>query len=50
VATPLANLVAREAGLGDLLIAAAVLYAVALACFPAAQTARAWAEAPATPG
>ena len=34
VATPLANLIAREAGLDDLLIAAAVLYAVALACFP----------------
>jgi hypothetical protein len=50
VATPLANLIAREAGLNDLLIAAAVLYAVALACFPARRPARAWAEAPATPG
>jgi hypothetical protein len=50
VATPLANLVAREAGLDDVLVAAAVLYAVALACFPVIRPARAWAEAPATPG
>ncbi|MGA3399114.1 MAG: hypothetical protein ABSC95_07830 [Acetobacteraceae bacterium] len=50
VATPLANLIARQAGLDDLLIAAAVFYAVALACFPAMRPARAWAEAPATPG
>jgi hypothetical protein len=50
VATPLANLTAREAGLGDLLIAAAVLYAVALACFPTPHAARAWAQASASPG
>jgi hypothetical protein len=49
VATPLANLIAREAGLDDLLIAAAVLYAVALACFPARHAARAWTEIPAAP-
>jgi hypothetical protein len=35
VATPLANLIAREAGLADLMLAAAVLYAVALVSFPA---------------
>jgi len=34
VATPLANLVARDAGLDDLLIAAAVFYAVAWVAFP----------------
>lgn len=50
VATPLANLIAREAGLTDLLIAAAVLYAVAVVCFPATRPARAWAEVPAAPG
>jgi hypothetical protein len=50
VATPLANLVAREAGLDDLLIAAAMLYVVALACFPARRAARAWVEQPAAPG
>src|SRR5581483_5167834 len=36
VATPLANLVAREAGITRLLMAAAFLYAVALLVFPAA--------------
>ncbi|HVC63660.1 MAG TPA: hypothetical protein VND19_25250 [Acetobacteraceae bacterium] len=50
VATPLANLVAREAGLDDLLIAAAVLYTVALTCFPAGRTARTRVEIPAAPG
>jgi hypothetical protein len=50
VATPLANLIARESGLSHLLIAAAMLYAVALACFPAHRPARAWAEVSATPG
>ncbi len=43
VATPLANLIAREAGIADLLIAAAMLYAVALLSFPAPRIARAWA-------
>jgi hypothetical protein len=42
VATPLANLVAREAGLTDLLIAAGALYAVALVCFPARRVVPAW--------
>ncbi len=37
VATPLANLIAREAGISRLLLAAALLYALALACFPAAR-------------
>jgi len=34
VATPLANLIAREAGISRLLLAAALLYVVALACCP----------------
>jgi hypothetical protein len=50
VATPLANLVAREAGLTDLLLAAAMLYAVALLSFPTARRVRRWAEVPAAPG
>ena len=44
VATPLANLIAREAGISRLMLAAAVLYTAALACFPAIRPARAWAR------
>ena len=40
VATPLANLIAREAGISRLMLGAAVLYAAALACFPTARPAR----------
>jgi len=50
VATPLANLIAREAGLDRLLIAAALLYAVALASVPATRRQAAWKALPATPG
>jgi hypothetical protein len=39
MATPLANLIAREAGLADLLIAAGALYTIALANYPAARAA-----------
>jgi hypothetical protein len=42
VATPLANLIAREWGLDQLLIAAALLYVVALASFPAMSLAGLW--------
>lgn len=41
VATPLANLIARDAGLNDLLLFAGVLYAIALGSFPAARSVRA---------
>ena len=49
VATPLANLIAREAGLADLLIVAGILYAIAVASFPAMNPAQAWAELPPAP-
>ena len=42
VATPLANLIAREAGFSRVLLCAAVLYVVALVMFPAARKSRAW--------
>ena len=42
VATPLANLIAREAGFSRVLLCAAVLYVVALVTFPAARKSRAW--------
>jgi hypothetical protein len=42
VATPLANLIAREAGFSRVLLSAAVLYVVALVTFPAARKSRAW--------
>jgi hypothetical protein len=44
VATPLANLIAREAGFSRVLLCAAILYAVALVTFPAARKARAWQD------
>jgi hypothetical protein len=42
VATPLANLIAREAGLSRVLLSAAVLYVIALVTFPAARKNPAW--------
>jgi hypothetical protein len=42
VATPLANLIAREAGFSRVLLCAAVLYVIALVMFPATRTNRAW--------
>jgi hypothetical protein len=42
VATPLANLIGREAGLSRVLLCAAVLYVIALVTFPAARKSRAW--------
>ncbi len=42
VATPLANLIAREAGFSRVLLCAAVLYVIALVTFPAARKSRAW--------
>ncbi len=42
VATPLANLIAREAGFSRVLLAAAVLYVIALVMFPATRKSRAW--------
>ena len=42
VATPLANLIAREAGFSRVLLSAAVLYVIALMAFPAARKSRAW--------
>jgi hypothetical protein len=42
VATPLANLIAREAGFSRVLLGAAVLYVIALTMFPAARKSRAW--------
>ena len=42
VATPLANLIAREAGFSRVLLSAAVLYVIALVTFPTARKSRAW--------
>jgi hypothetical protein len=42
VATPLANLIAREAGFSRVLLSAAVLYVIALVTFPAARKNLAW--------
>ena len=42
VATPLANLIAREAGFSRVLLCAAVMYVIALVMFPAARMNRAW--------
>jgi hypothetical protein len=42
VATPLANLIAREAGFSRVLLSAAVLYVIALVTFPATRKSRAW--------
>jgi len=42
VATPLANLIAREAGFSRVLLGAALLYVIALVTFPSARKAGAW--------
>ena len=42
VATPLANLIAREAGFDRVLLCAAILYGVALLTFPVMRTSRTW--------
>ncbi|HET7884344.1 MAG TPA: hypothetical protein VFL55_25880 [Acetobacteraceae bacterium] len=42
VATPLANLIAREAGFSRVLLSAAVLYVIALVMFPVTRKSRAW--------
>jgi MFS family permease len=47
VATPLANLVAREAGVSRVLLCAAILYAIALVTFPAKRKRHAWQDFPA---
>ncbi len=49
VATPLANLIARELGLSRLLIAAAMLYVVAMVSFPAQRAVRVWSGIAAGP-
>ncbi len=47
VATPLANLIAREAGFSRVLLGALVLYGVALIAFPTAKKVRQWQDVPA---
>jgi SAM-dependent methyltransferase len=47
VATPLANLIAREAGFSRVLLCAAILYAIALVTFPATRKSSAWHDIPA---
>ena len=42
VATPLANLIAREAGFSRVLLCAAILYGIALVTFPALRKHSAW--------
>jgi hypothetical protein len=42
VATPLANLIAREAGFSRVLLCAAILYVIALVMFPAQRKTTAW--------
>ncbi len=44
VATPLANLIAREAGFSRVLLAAALLYVLALMTFPAARKSPVWQQ------
>jgi hypothetical protein len=46
VATPLANLIAREAGFSRVLLCSAILYGVALVTFPAIRKRSAWHEIP----
>jgi MFS family permease len=47
VATPLANLIAREAGFSRVLLCAAILYAIALVTFPAMRKTSVWHDIPA---
>jgi hypothetical protein len=42
VATPLANLIAREAGFSRVLLCATLLYGIAFIMFPATRKSRAW--------
>jgi hypothetical protein len=48
VATPLANLIAREYGFSRVLLIAAILYAIALVTFPAMRKISAWQTHPAS--
>jgi hypothetical protein len=47
VATPLANLIAREAGFSRILLCAAMLYGIALLTFPSMRKSSAWHTIPA---
>jgi SAM-dependent methyltransferase len=47
VATPLANLIARESGFSRVLLIAAILYGVALVTFPAMRKSSVWHDIPA---
>jgi hypothetical protein len=47
VATPLANLIAREAGFSRVLLCAAILYGIALVTFPAMRKSSVWHDIPA---
>ena len=47
VATPLANLIAREAGFSRVLLCAAILYGIALITFPAMRKSSVWHDIPA---
>jgi len=47
VATPLANLIAREAGFSRVLLCSAILYGIALVTFPAMRKRSAWHDIPA---
>ncbi|MDR3533658.1 MAG: hypothetical protein P4L90_24240 [Rhodopila sp.] len=47
VATPLANLIAREAGFSRVLLCAAILYGIALVTFPAMRKITVWHDIPA---
>ncbi|HEY0181432.1 MAG TPA: hypothetical protein VGC09_01375, partial [Rhodopila sp.] len=47
VATPLANLIAREAGFSRVLFCAAILYGIALITFPAMRKSSVWHDIPA---
>jgi hypothetical protein len=48
VATPLANLIARESGFSRVLLCAAMFYAVALLTFPAMRKRSVWHDIPAS--
>ncbi len=47
VATPLANLIAREAGFSRVLLCAAILYGIAVISFPATRKSSVWHDIPA---
>jgi hypothetical protein len=44
LATPLANLIAREAGFSRVLLCAAILYGIAVVTFPAMRNRSAWQD------